>query len=99
MSDDHLRALLGPGEIEPVKPHKQSKLSIVPPLVPMVPKPKPFYSAPRTVSPLRYKATVWENGRSVSLGWFMTESVRDEVVAEAKRLRSIGLPVLLAKPR
>lgn len=97
MSDDDLRAMLG--ESEPVKPRKRARLPHMPPLVPVIPKPKPFYSAPRTVSPLRYKATVWENGRSVSLGWFMTESVRDEVVAEAKRLRSIGLPVLLAKPR
>lgn len=96
MTDEQLRDMLG-ADVEVVKKPKPAKLPNPYPSAP--PPERPRYTAPRTISPLRYKATVWEKGRSVSLGWFMTESVRDEVVAEAKRLRSIGLPVLLAKPR
>lgn len=96
MTDEQLRDMLGE-DVEVVEKPKPAKLLSPYPAAP--PPERPRYTAPRTVSPLRYKATVWEKGRSVSLGWFMTESVRDEVVAEAKRLRSMGLPVLLAKPR
>ena len=43
----------------------------------------------------RYRAQVWENGRNVFLGSFLSPVERDRVVASAKLRRSMGLPVKL----
>lgn len=72
-------------------------------LVSMLPKPRPV--APAQVAPakparwvnpypvVKYRAQVWINGANVNLGSFLSEQVRDEVVAMAKSMRSLGLPI------
>lgn len=76
-------------------------------LVSMLPKPAPVVQrAPVDpvvrAKPLRraslhpvvkYKATMWYQGRTVALGWFLTQQVRDEAVTLAKSMRAIGLPL------
>lgn len=55
-------------------------------------------SRQRVPAPRRYKATIWHEGRTVALGWFLTEQVRDEVVTAARQRRAMGLPVVLPRP-
>lgn len=69
-------------------------------LVGMLPKPcvaTPVSAKPaRFVNPypvVKYKATIWHQGRTVSLGWFMSEQVRDEAVTMAKTMRNLGVPL------
>ena len=76
-------------------------------LVSMLPKPKPV-AQPAPIDPVvrakplrrpglpavvKHKATMWHQGRTVALGWYLTQQVRDEAVALAKSMRAIGLPL------
>lgn len=76
-------------------------------LVSMLPKPRPIAQrAPidpvvrakplqRSSLPpvVKHKATLWYQGRTVALGWYLTQQVRDEAVTLAKSMRAIGLPL------
>jgi hypothetical protein len=42
---------------------------------------------------VKHKATIWHQGRTVALGWFMSEQVRDEAVTMAKTMRQLGIPL------
>lgn len=91
MSDDTLREMLGQGA-QPVAPRAESMPRIpVHGAAPVRRERCPF------PAPIRYKAQVWYQGRNCDLGWYMSISVRDEVVSEAKMLRAMGLDPRLAK--
>lgn len=49
--------------------------------------------------PLRYKGSVWYEGRVYPLGWHDTIEARDAVVREAKNLRAMGIDPRLAMKR
>ena len=42
---------------------------------------------------VKHKAVFWCDGRTVSLGYFLNEVTRDEVVTMAKTLRNMGIPL------
>lgn len=100
MSTDELRALLGDGV-------KVKKLKPAPPVNPfpqVEPEPEPVIPQVRArVLPEwrqalpKYKAQLWHEGKPVHLGYFMSETVRDEEIAAAKLRRDIGLPIRLLK--
>lgn len=93
MSDDKLRSLLA--DDSPVRPVKRAN-----PFPAVIEQKVPLKRAPpRYPVPPRYKAQIWYQGKNHSLGWFLTEQVRDEVVRDAKLLRNMGLDPRIAKPR
>lgn len=82
MSEQELLALLAPYRTEAPKRA---------PIDPVVrAKPLQRASLPPVV---KYKATIWYQGRTVALGWYLTQQVRDEAVTLAKSMRAIGLPL------
>lgn len=94
MSDADLIELLG-ADIKP----KPVDIASPFPVQPAKPREK-IKRAPRhEPTPPRYKANIWYQGKSHALGWFMTEQVRDEVVADAKALRAIGLDPRIVQQR
>lgn len=82
MSEQELLALLAPYRTE------APKRAPVDPVV--CAKPLQHASLPPVV---KYKATIWYQGRTVALGWYFTQRVRDEAVTLAKSMRAIGLPL------
>ena len=42
---------------------------------------------------VRHKATLWYKGRTVTLGRFLSEQVRDEAVEMGKTLRNMGFDI------
>ncbi len=93
MSDDQLRALLGDGE--PLRKRKAAPVS----LAPTMPREKVKRPLKHDPVPPRYKAQIWWQGKNHSLGWFLTEQVRDEVVTDAKALRAMGLDPRIVQQR
>lgn len=93
MSDDQLRAMLGDGE--PLRKRKASPVS----LAPAMPREKVKRPLKHDPVPPRYKAQIWWQGKNHSLGWFLTEQVRDEVVDDAKALRAMGLDPRIVQQR
>lgn len=82
MSEQELLALLAPYRTEAPKRE---------PIDPVVrAKPLQRSSLPPVV---KHKATIWYQGRTVALGWYLTQQVRDEAVTLAKSMRAIGLPL------
>lgn len=93
MSDDQLRALLGDGE--PLRKRKAAPVS----LFPALPRERVKRPLKHDPVPPRYKAQIWWQGKNHSLGWFLTEQVRDEVVTDAKALRAMGLDPRIVQQR
>lgn len=96
MSDDQLRALLG--DSEPVRKRRAATVSPFP-AQPSPPREKLRRLPRHEPVPPRYKAQIWYQGKNHSLGWFLTEQVRDEVVTDAKNLRNMGLDPRIVKQR
>lgn len=97
MSDAELIELLG-ADIKVKKP-EPVKIANPFPVQPAKPREKIKRLPRHEPVPPRYKANIWYQGKSHSLGWFMTEQVRDEVVADAKALRAMGLDPRIVQQR
>lgn len=82
MSEQELLALLAPYRTEAPKRT---------PIDPVV-RAKPL-RRPGLPAVVKHKATMWHQGRTVALGWYLTKQVRDEAVTLAKSMRAIGLPL------
>ena len=96
MTDDQLRALLGASEPARKRKAKPPAAQYFAPALPREKIKRPLKHDP---VPPRYKAQIWWQGKNHSLGWFMTEQVRDEVVHDAKVLRSMGLDPRIVQQR